>query len=82
VHEALVDLRPGVVASIVGPLLFAAATIPSRHPGVVAAALVVGVVTQITRAQSGRLVPAIVAHAFFGVLVVTQLLPELWALTR
>lgn len=79
IHEALTDLRPGAMASIVGPLLFAASTLPSRHPGVVAAALVVGVVTQITRAQSGRIAPAIVAHAFFGVLVVKQLLPELWA---
>ncbi len=82
IHESLSDARAGHFASIVGPLLFAATTIPSRHPGVVAAALVVGVVTQITRAQSGRLAPAIVAHAFFGVLVVKQLLPELWSLAQ
>jgi membrane protease YdiL (CAAX protease family) len=58
--------------------LYVMTTIPSLHPAVISAAVVIGAVTAFLVSRFRRVTLAIVAHAAFAWLAVEFVLPALW----
>lgn len=69
-------------AAWAGSALFVVAVIPSLHPSLIAAAVILGVLTAWLRARVGRLSVPIVVHAVFTWITVEMILPTLWEKIR
>ena len=66
-------------AALLTTLLATACAAGSGHPAIVLATLILGGSCAVARATTGRLLPAIFAHAMFSWFAVTWLIPELYA---
>lgn len=58
--------------------LFVVALLPSMHPSLILAGVILAVVTAITRVRFRRLSVPLVVHAFFTWITVEMILPDLW----
>lgn len=54
------------------------AALPSLHPSIILAAVVVGIATAATRKLTRRIVVPFVVHAFFSWITVEMVIPALW----
>lgn len=67
-----------VRAPWIASALYVLTAVPSLHPAIISAAVVIGAVTAFLVSRFRRVTPAIVAHAAFSWLAVEFVLPALW----